>query len=46
MRIGYVDWFSLEGHYYILNLVEIETCYTWTYEMKALSGTELIQELQ
>ena len=25
---GYVDWFSLEVHHYILSLVDIDTCYT------------------
>ena len=46
MVIDYGDCVSLGRHQYLLTLVEMETRYVWTYGIRALSGSDVIQALQ
>ena len=46
MYIGYGEWVSLQGHCYIITLVNQATCYVFTRGMHALSWSGVIQELQ
>ena len=46
MDINYLDYVSLRGHNYLLALIDRATCYVWTYVMRALSGSEVIEALK
>ena len=46
MDIGYFEWVAFGGHWCVLILFDIETCYTYSYGMRALLGVDVIQDLQ
>ena len=41
-----MDCIALGGHCYVLTLVDRATRFTWTYGMRALSGSDFIQAIQ
>ena len=46
MDIIYGECIDLGGHRYILKLVDRATQYVWTYGIRALSGSDVIQDLK